>query len=118
MRKRLWEISQLAFLAWIVLLGEKSQVVSHLEQALEQFARFFLSVEQMPASDQPKGAWDKNTFTSRQSVHAAFLRPIAQDETIYSRSMASMVLRTRWSVAGRKPTSGIVIRLASSASEP
>src|SRR6266487_4143866 len=45
MRKCLWQISQLSFLAWIVLLGEKSQVVSHVEQALEQFARFFLSVE-------------------------------------------------------------------------
>src|SRR4029453_14211592 len=37
----------------------------------------------MPASDQPKGAWDKNAFTPRQSVHAAFLRAITQDEAIF-----------------------------------
>jgi hypothetical protein len=43
--KCLWKISQLSFFTRIVLLGEKSQVVSHIEQALEQFARFFLSTE-------------------------------------------------------------------------
>ena len=82
MRKRLRKISQLPFLARIVFLGEKSQVVSHIEQALEQFTRFFLSVEEMPASDQPKRAWYENAFTPGQSVHAAFLRSITQDETI------------------------------------
>jgi len=44
-RKCLRKISELPFLARIVLLGEKSQIVSHIQQALEQFARFFLSVE-------------------------------------------------------------------------
>src|ERR1044071_9351712 len=83
MGKCLREISQLSFLARIVLLGEKSQIVSNIQQALEQFARFFLSVEQVPTSDQPEGAWDKNAFTPRQSVHAAFLRPIAQDKAIF-----------------------------------
>src|SRR5580704_250569 len=82
-RKCLRKIPELSFLARIVLLGKKSQIVSHIQQALEQFARFFLSVEQVPAGDQPKGAWDKNSFTPGQSVHAAFLRPITQDETIF-----------------------------------
>jgi hypothetical protein len=65
MRKCLWKISQLSFLARIVLLGEKPQVVSHIKQALEQFARFFLSVEEVPAPDQPERTWEKNTFTPR-----------------------------------------------------
>src|SRR5205823_1926813 len=60
-----------------------SQIVSHIQQTLKQFARFFLSVEQVPAGDQPKGAWYKNDFTARQSVHPAFLRQIAHHETIF-----------------------------------
>jgi hypothetical protein len=64
-RKCLRKISQLSFLARIVLLGEKPQVVSHIKQALEQFARFFLSTEEVPASNQPERAWEKNTFTPR-----------------------------------------------------
>jgi hypothetical protein len=63
--KCLWKISQLSFLARIVLLGEKPQVVSHIKQTLEQFTRFFLSTEEMPASNQPEGTWEKNTFTPR-----------------------------------------------------
>ena len=45
MRKCLRKISELSFVAWIVLLGEKSQIVSHIQQTLKQFARFLLSVE-------------------------------------------------------------------------
>src|SRR6266850_1918724 len=64
-RKCLGKISQLSFLTRIVLLGEKAQVVSHIKQTLEQSARFFLSTEEVPASSQPEGTWEKNTFTSR-----------------------------------------------------
>src|SRR5262250_2725333 len=64
-RKCLWKISQLSFLARVVLLREQSQVVSHIKQALEQFARFFLSTKEVPASNQPETAREKNTFTPR-----------------------------------------------------
>src|SRR6185312_753565 len=49
-RKCLRKISQLSFLMRIVLLGEETQVVSHIKQTPEQFARFVLSTEEVPAS--------------------------------------------------------------------
>src|SRR5580693_5365396 len=64
-RKCLRKIPKLSFLARIVLLGEKSQIVSHIQQTLEQFACFLLSSEQVPAGHQPERARDKNSFAAR-----------------------------------------------------
>src|SRR4029077_16775395 len=82
MRKRLRKISQLTLCARIVLFREESKIVAHIEQPLEQFECFFFPAEQMPAIRQPKRAWKKYSFVARQSIHARFLRPIAQHETI------------------------------------
>src|SRR6476646_10333108 len=82
MRESLRKISQLTLRARIVLFREQSKIVAHIEQPLEQFACFFLAAEQMPAIRQPKGAGKKYSFVSRQSIHAGFLWPIAQHETI------------------------------------
>src|SRR6476646_6765699 len=82
MRKRLRKIPQLTLCARIVLFREQSKIVTHIEQPLEQIACFFLAAEQMPAIRQPKRAWKKYSFVARQSIHARFLWPIAQHETI------------------------------------
>src|SRR5712671_3148463 len=82
MRESLRKISQLTLCARIVFFREQSKIVAHIKQPLEQFACFFFSAEQMPAIRQPKGAGKKYSFVARQSVHARFLRPIAQHETI------------------------------------
>ena len=68
--------------ARIVLFREQSKIVAHIKQSLEQFACFFFSAEQMPAIRQPKGTWKKYPFVAWQSIHARFLWPVAQDETI------------------------------------
>src|SRR5262249_49505253 len=65
MRKCLRKISQLPLFAWIVLLGQKSEIVSQIEQALEKFASFFVSAEEMPAGNKPERARKKNTFPCR-----------------------------------------------------
>src|SRR6266576_5300754 len=82
MREGLRKISQLTLRSRIVLFREQSKIVAHIEQPLEQFACFFFSTEQMPAIRQPKGAGKKYSFAAWQSIHARFLWPIAQHETI------------------------------------
>src|SRR5262249_61404212 len=81
-RESLRKISELTLYAGIVLFREQSKIVAHIEQPLEQFACFFFSAQQMPAIRQPKRARKKYSFGAGQSIHARFLWPIAQDETI------------------------------------
>src|SRR4029077_8252323 len=76
-RESLRKISQLTLCARIVLFREKSKIVTHIEQPLEQFECFFLAAEQVPAISQPKRARKKYSFVARQSIYARFLRPIA-----------------------------------------
>src|SRR6476620_7529933 len=82
MREGLRKVSQLTLCARIVLFREQSKIIAHIEQPLEQLASFVFPAEQMPAIRQPKGAWKKYSFVARQSIHACFLWPIAQHETI------------------------------------
>src|SRR5215831_14105207 len=76
-RECLRKISQLTLCARIVLFGQQSKIVTHIEQPLEQFTCFFLSAEQMPAISQPKRARKKYPLIAGQSIHARFLWPIA-----------------------------------------
>ena len=82
MRESLRKISQLTLLAWIVLFGKQSEIVAHIEQALEQFSRFLFPAEKVPAIGEPKRAGKKCSFGSWQSINARFLWSIAQHEAI------------------------------------
>ena len=74
MRESLGKIPELPFRARIVFFGEKSEIVSQGEQALEKFARFLLPAEQMQTIGQPKRTGQKNAFAAGQSIDA-FLPP-------------------------------------------
>src|SRR5207302_148339 len=71
-RESLGKIAQLTLGPWVVLFGEKSEIVAEIEQAFEQFSRFFFAAEQLPAIRQPKRAGKEHAFGAWQSINTLF----------------------------------------------
>ena len=82
--------------------------------------RLVVSPEQRVAVGEPERARQERALAGRQAVDAALLAAVAEDEAVVrgARARSPRPCRAmRGSVAGRKPTSGISSRLASSSFE-
>ena len=120
MRERLREVAELIPRGGIVFLGEQSDIVAQREEPLEQRTSLVLAG---PATPAPRPA--RRSRRERRLRPAAGRRHLlrrgsggANPSTDNSRWIAVTVETTRGSVAGRKPTSGIIKMLASSSSPP
>ena len=80
-------------------------------------SRLVRAARQRVVVGEPERAGEEHALAGRQPVDVSSSRAIAEDESVLQRSSLDRLARcrrTRGSSAGRKPTSGIISRLASS----
>ena len=81
MRERLRKIAGLSPCSRIVFFREQADIVAQREQALKQGACFGVAALQPVIVGKPKAAWQKNTFSWRQTIDVS-LGSIPQDEAV------------------------------------
>src|SRR5512147_203541 len=70
MRKRLWEVANLATQLRVILLREKAQVISDFEQPFEQFLRILDPANHGVVVGQPKGASEEGSLRTGETIGA------------------------------------------------
>ena len=80
-RECLGEVAQLALRARIVLLGQETDVVSQVEEVLEETARVGETAEEDQVVRKPEAAGEERAFAWRKTVLGA-RRIVAQHQTI------------------------------------
>ena len=122
MRERLRKVAELPPRLGIPLLCEQAEVAAQGEQAFEQRLRLVHPALQCEVVREPERAGKERAFARRQAVDAAdiLVVGVAVDEAVAHELTLDRGDRAHHArvVGGRKPTSGIVSRLASSRFEP
>src|SRR5690348_8937952 len=68
MRERLWEISELALGAWVVLLGQKPDIVPEREQPLEEPAGVVTPAHEHVVVSEPEAAGEERSLARGQAI--------------------------------------------------
>ena len=119
MRECLGKIAQHPCLRRLVHFRKQTNIIADGEEPLEGGPCIVVAADQGQAVGQPEGAEQENALTLGKPVDLG-VGLIAVHETVGEQlaSIASIVPRTRASSGGKKPTRGIMSKLASRCFEP
>ena len=119
MGEGLREIADQALRLGIVFLGKEADVIAQPQETLEAAAGVVLSAQERQVVGEPERAREEGALAGRQAVDAGRGR-VARDEAIADQlaldGRDGPLMRR--SLGGRKPTSAIMRRLASSSLPP
>jgi hypothetical protein len=71
--KGLREVAELASSDRVVLLGQQTNIVTKVEQPLEQLARLVVTALQLEHRYEPERARDEGALAARETVDTAFI---------------------------------------------